>query len=362
LSPVRAAIPARWKNHLRLETAQQRLAVAFALSLFVHAAGFITWKVAPATASILRSALARLAPVPQPTVQQPKQPAPVVRPPQREVPLVFVEVDPALAAAEPPKDTKNYSTHNSHAANPEPNRAEVPKIDGSQTRVLRTTDNPRPTAKPLEPAPPPEPKPVLKPEQSVVEKPQEKPPEKTPETLPAEPEKKPIAAGDYALLKRPEPVEPKSGATARNSTAEPPRQKPRTVREAMARNPALAGNKTQQDGGVQRRGHIALDAKGSPFGNYDSVFIGIVQERWYTLLDQNRFTLDRRGKVAVTFKLHYDGRITALGVEENTVGPVLGLLCEKAILDPAPFPKWPTEMRQRVGEDTREVRFTFYYD
>ena len=111
-----------------------------------------------------------------------------------------------------------------------------------------------------------------------------------------------------------------------------------------------------------KRAHISLDAKGSPFGNYDSTFISIVQERWYQALAENRFMLDRHGKVAVTFRLHFDGRITALVSEENTVGDVLGLLCEKAILDPAPFPKWPSDMRKMVGSDVRDVRFTFYYD
>jgi hypothetical protein len=143
---------------------------------------------------------------------------------------------------------------------------------------------------------------------------------------------------------------------------EKPADKPRTVREAMARNAGLLGQKMQQDGGVQRRAHIALDAKGSPFGNYDAVFIGIVQERWYALLENNHFMLDRRGKVVLTFELHYDGRITKLQSDENTVGDLLGLLCQKAIQDPSPFPKWPPQMRQVVGSDVREVRFTFYYD
>ena len=105
---------------------------------------------------------------------------------------------------------------------------------------------------------------------------------------------------------------------------EKPRDKPRTVAEARLRNPDLAGQKMQQDGGVPRRAHVALDAKGSPFGNYDSVFISMVQQRWYALLENNQYMLDRRGQVALTFALHYDGRITALETTENTVGEVLG--------------------------------------
>jgi hypothetical protein len=49
-------------------------------------------------------------------------------------------------------------------------------------------------------------------------------------------------------------------------------------------------------------------------------------------------------------------------VAKDTVGDVLALICQRAVLDPAPFPKWPTPMRHAIREDFRDVRFTFYYD
>jgi hypothetical protein len=209
---------------------------------------------------------------------------------------------------------------------------------------LRTTDNPKPQPKPLQPAPTPEPKPA-EPKEPEAAKPKPAP-----------------EIGDLALAKpQPKVLEPNKSPS--DSAAEKPYEKPRTIREAMQRNPTLAGQKMQQEGGVQKHAHVAMvDAKGSPFGNYDNVFIALVQERWYNLLDNNHFMMDRRGQVVLTFRLHYDGRITELETDENTVGDVLGLLCQKAVLDPSPFPKWPTEMRQRVGTDYRDVRFTFFYD
>ena len=39
-------------------------------------------------------------------------------------------------------------------------------------------------------------------------------------------------------------------------------------------------------------------------------------------------------------------------VLENTVGDVLGYVCQKAVTDPAPFAPWPSEMRQ---DDRREL-------
>jgi len=70
----------------------------------------------------------------------------------------------------------------------------------------------------------------------------------------------------------------------------------------------------------------------------------------------------RRGRVVLQFLLNYDGRITEMKVLENTVTETLSLLCQKAVLDPAPFDKWPREMRLMVGEDFRRITFTFYYN
>jgi hypothetical protein len=338
---VPAAFPIRWQFERRIDTTNKRLAVALAVSLIIHALGYVTWTVGSPAIAIIKSVVTSVLPKSLSQLRPPLKPAEPRA--KRDVPLVFVEVDPALAAIEPPKETRNYSTHNSLAANEQPNKADAPKIDGKQQHVLRVTDNLKPEPKPLQPAPPP--------------------PEKKPtEALEPEAKPKPVPQiGDLALAKpEPKPLKPSDGTA--DKAVEKPLDKPRTVREAMARNPGLAGQKMQQDGGVPRRARIALDAKGSPFGNYDAVFIGIVQQRWYSLLDDHGFTLERRGKVALTFQLHYDGRITQLETQENTVGDILSLLCQKAVLDPAPFPKWPADMRKLVGTDIREVRFTFYYD
>jgi hypothetical protein len=325
-----------------MDSPNQRLALALALSLLIHAVCYVSWRVAPNVMAFTKQVIARVFPdhAPRPLAPTSKPPPPL----HQETAVTFVEVDPALAAAEPPKETKNYSTQNSVAANAEPKKADVPKIDGTQTKILRMADNPAPQPKPLAPSPPKtEPKPELK-----------------PETLP-EPEKpKPTSPiGDLAMAK-PEPVKKPETDTAKT---EPKPARPRTLREVVQRNPSLAGQKTLQDGGVQKRGHISMvDAKASAFGEYDYAFIRAVEQRWYQLLENNQYLLDRQGKVVLEFRLHFDGRVTQMNVADNSVGDVLSLLCQKAILDPAPFPKWPTPMRQAIHADYRDVRFTFYYD
>ena len=68
---------------------------------------------------------------------------------QQDIPLIFVNVNPAQATAEAPKNAKYYSDKNSRAANPEPDKiTEIPKIDGKQTEVVKTETIPRPEVHP----------------------------------------------------------------------------------------------------------------------------------------------------------------------------------------------------------------------
>jgi membrane protein involved in colicin uptake len=118
----------------------------------------------------------------------------------------------------------------------------------------------------------------------------------------------------------------------------------------------------KQEGGMHRQALVpSLDVKATPFGAYDAALVSAVTQRWYDLLDSQQFAMDRNGKVTLQFHLNYDGTVTDMKVAQNTVGDLLGYVCEKAVSDPAPFAKWPSDMRQMVGENYREITFTFYY-
>ncbi|MGC3958815.1 MAG: hypothetical protein QM813_13020 [Verrucomicrobiota bacterium] len=80
------------------------------------------------------------------------------------------------------------------------------------------------------------------------------------------------------------------------------------------------------------------------------------------MLDNLSYDAYRQGKVVVQFNLNYKGEITDIKVTENTVSEMLSLMCEKAIRDPAPFGEWTREMRLAVGEDSRRITFTFFYN
>ncbi len=253
--------------------------------------------------------------------------------PPQEDPMIFLDVEPDQASTEAPKDAKYYSSKNSRAASSDANKdLKQPKLDGKQKDVPQTRDVPRtPNVKP-QPAP--------------------EPPAPQKEAQP--PEAKPVEQpGDTKLAKIDAPAEKK----------EPVKERPRTLKEALAQQQSLRPSMAmQQDGGTPQR-HIvsSLDAKATPFGDYDRKFIDAVTDRWYGLLDSQKFALDRNGKVTLRFHLNYDGTITDVQIVENTVGDLLGYVCRNAVTDPAPFEPWPSDMRRMVGANFREITFTFYY-
>ena len=96
------------------------------------------------------------------------------------------------------------------------------------------------------------------------------------------------------------------------------------------------------------------------YGDYDAMFIDAVKTRWYQLLESH--TTENSGKVMVEFRMHPDGRITDLRIVRNEMSDLLGLLCQQAINDPAPYRPWPEEMRRDIPKEYRDVTFTFIYE
>ena len=263
-----------------------------------------------------------------------------LQPNRESPPLIFVDVDPQLSVKEPPKDAKMYGAANTQVASKKPAEAELPEVLGKQDKVIKTVENAPPKAVPLQPTPtPPE---------EVEEK----------ETKPLPKEKQIV--GDLAVAKPQDQnkISPEKTKDDEGDADKKARVRPRTLDQVKA---GSLGEKMKQSGGAKR---VALepsfDVKLTSFGNYDREFIAAVRQRWYQLLE-NRNTVP--GKIVVEFRLNYDGRVTDLKVAENTTqNAMLELICTGAISDPSPYAPWPTEMRREMKSDSREVRFTFYYE
>ncbi len=256
------------------------------------------------------------------------QPKPVAV--QQTDPTIYLDV--AQADTEAPKQAKYYSDKNSRAANPDAaNESNQPKLNGHQRDVPKTMDAPRPVkAKPATPTPP----------------------QKETDTQQAEPKPAGLSAGNTQLGKPSDQSNPDNQLKPR----------PRTLREARAQQTKPPGLALQQDGGVPRRAIASsLDAMLTPFGDYDRRIVDAIQSRWYDLLDSQQFASDRTGKATITFHLNPNGSVTEVKIAANTVGELLGYVCQEAIEQAAPFGAWSPEMQRMIGTNYREITFTFYY-
>lgn len=387
------------------------LVLAFVCSILAHVVIAVAWEFRAHLPHIawldwLKTQSAKLNPAALLIkLDQPKPLPPEVKkllatqPPPEDPPmpqLTFVDVDPALAS-EPPKEAKFYSAASTRAANPDTKiESNIPKVDGKQTQMVKVLDVPKPLP-PAEPPPAPNPKAPTPPPEAKTSpepKPQPKsiaqpaPPQKAePKPLQPAPTPVPKPAGETLPLPKAAPPSPPApaptqvakptvdflGAPSLSSSAAKPTPppepgeaetkitRPRTVKEALARRTesGLVGEKMQQDGGVKNLGVSALDVRGMAFGAYDAAIIHAIQQRWYSLLESRPTP---RGKVIVEFRMHYDGRVTNMKINDADVGELYSLFCQKAVQDPSPYPRWPSDMRRQLQADHRDVRFTFYYN
>jgi hypothetical protein len=296
----------------------RRLGLALALSLGLH---LLVWGGYEADKQLgLSKRLHWPTWLPRPAIMKTRPPA-VLQNKEEPEPVMFMEV--AQPTAEAPKNTPYYSSQDSLAADPTQGNKDVPQLNGKQTEVAKTENVPRPDFNKLQPTPP------------ALQQPQVQPA---------------IRPGDLT-----------SGKPENSQQQEQPR--PRTIKQALdQQSHRLPGVQMKQEGGTRSHALVpSFDVKATPFGAYDAVFIEAVTQRWYDLLDSRQFAMDRTGKVMLRFHLNYDGTITDMKVLGNTVGDLLCYVCREAITDPAPYAAWPSDMRRMIGENYREITFTFYY-
>jgi outer membrane biosynthesis protein TonB len=264
---------------------------------------------------------------------------------QRKRSVIFLEVPPNMATEDAPEDSKHYSNNNSKAANQQSDtETNKPKIDGKQDLIDRIIDSTA-NAKPANPQTKSETK--TQPKEELEQKTETKPnPNKAQSLNPIQIKPKPK-----------DQTKPKD-RTKSKTNPKPEPKRPSSMAEAR-RMAMISGEKMKQDGGVRNKATIeGLDAKASPFGNYDARLIAAIQDRWHNIIPSVREV----GRVVVTFNLWENGTVTDIEVERSTVSSILSLKCERAVREPAPFDPWPDKMREFIGNDRRFVRFTFYYN
>lgn len=99
----------------------------------------------------------------------------------------------------------------------------------------------------------------------------------------------------------------------------------------------------------------------TPWHDYEKQLFNKVSENWTCLLDKENPKLNEHGQVTLQFVLTSDGQVKELKVTESYVSKRLTDFCAQAILDSAPFPAWPAEVRKSLGKDAEYVYFKFHY-
>ncbi|HUE36028.1 MAG TPA: hypothetical protein VMO20_01455 [Candidatus Acidoferrum sp.] len=292
-----------------------RLMLALAISLLAHLLIFSGYELSRNIPLLYRLLWTAPRPRPIPQVQV------------REEPLEFVTIQTPSKQA--PQNPKYISSKNSVAADLEgTHKSENPQLNGHQTDAPQTVDIYHP---------------AFSKSQEGAEQHQANNTQGAAQSKPTE------NSGDLTLGKP-------------DQTHQQDQPRPRTLKDAYAEMAKRLPSMTmKQEGGAQRHARVpAFDVKVTGFGDYDERFVEAVSQNWYNLLDSQKFSLDRTGKVVLLFRLNYDGSISQMRFAENNVGDLLGYVCEKAVLDGAPYEPWTEDMRLRLGDYT-DVQFTFDY-
>jgi hypothetical protein len=258
------------------------------------------------------------------------KPQPKVQVVRYEEPLEFVQLE--TPSTETPKQAKYISNKNSVAAdNSQKQDSQNPLLNGKQADVPKTEDTVRAQ--------------MASAAAAAAALQQASQSQGTAETKPAQ------SSGDMTLGKPDNAPQP-----------QPDQPRPRTLKDAYAQMASrFPGMTMKQDGGASRKARVpSFDVKITGFGDYDERFIETVSQNWWNLLDSQKFSLDRTGKVVLLFRLNSDGTISQMRIAENSVGDLLGYVCEKAVLDGAPYERWSEDMRLKLG-DYSDVQFTFDY-
>lgn len=352
---------------------QQRLSLAIGVSLLIHVG--VAWFYASAQITRLMTQLFSRSVSPQQLAKQSAQ-VRALRKVQRPAQLSFVEVDATQATLAKPANPKFFSDRSSLAANPAPlaKSADIPKIEGRVKGTLETTDVRLPNR-----AQPPSSASQAQPSQQVAPKPAAAP---TPPQLAMRSQPAPQA--------RPKPPAPKEGITAPEplrmaAPAAGPQEAKNAPKQHGASEPAeptpqfrMAGTDiglrpetqpapasdreiptmaSRTEGGVDRRGPVALNVIGMPQGAYSKKMFAAIGRRWTMLLEQY-YNDGVPGKVKLDFRLFPDGRVANLVVALNTASSILASYCQKSVLDCAPFDPWPEELKL-LGGDHLDISVEF---
>lgn len=379
-------LPTAWSQH--------RLTATVAISLIAHLLGWgaVIWTGVLDPAVILAEkpdkkrqlSLKFIKPRPKPkppTITTPEPPPP---PKKKELPNIFVQVEPKQASTKKPEDTDKYSNQNSLATNPESGEQPQPKINGTQKETPRARDIPQPPKDEPQPETIPAPESARKPVELASPKKQPAPRQaatpsyrrpakprtaaQSPGPRPEEKQATAIQLNKPASLltpyipSRPTPILLEPGPSKPNPESALERSKRRLANAQRPSQQLLPGASLKQKGGVPRKGAPAFNVTLTGYGNYDNKLITAIYNSWIRKNREAR--MHEPYRVVVEFTLLDNGRIKGLRVmrpSSTASQSIPEFICQRSITEPSPFEKWDEKMKRALGT-RRPCRITFSFN
>lgn len=121
----------------------------------------------------------------------------------------------------------------------------------------------------------------------------------------------------------------------------------------------LVGALNKHDGGAEKMGPVAVDARFSQFGTYlEKMFEAIRYQGMILFSDYSPTAADLNCDVLLSYSLDENGNVSNLKVEFATASNLAIILCKDSILSQAPFGAWTEEMKMVLGKE-QKINFGF---
>lgn len=114
-------------------------------------------------------------------------------------------------------------------------------------------------------------------------------------------------------------------------------------------------------GGTNRMGARAVDARFTQYGDYLQRLIEAIGTQWTLMCRESSRMLPDRGTYAmISFIINEQGQVVQLNIDQATTSVMALNLCKDAILSRAPFGNWSEDMVKTLG-DAQMIKIHFTY-
>ena len=127
----------------------------------------------------------------------------------------------------------------------------------------------------------------------------------------------------------------------------------RTLAEARARARQASSEHAGGDAG-----QVIFSEPRVDLSDYGEALLKTIREQWHNLTS-NSSQAPRAGKIVMDFELKFDGTVTDVRIKSDEVGRASAILCERAIVDPSPYPRWPRDLFRKYGKNSHRISLTF---